>query len=42
MNLIAKMTKSKVLYIVGGIAAVTAWLKMALDKMERNHNEMWE
>lgn len=42
MNLIAKMTKAKVLFIAATVVAITTWAKIALDKIESNYNEMWE
>lgn len=42
MNLIARITKSKLLLIAASAAAIATWLKIALDKLERNHNDMWE
>lgn len=45
MNLtakIAKLLKGRVIFIAAGIIAAITSAKIGLDKLERNHNDMWE
>lgn len=45
MNLtvkIAKILKSRVVFMAAVIIAAIASAKIGLNKLERNHNDMWE
>lgn len=45
MNLIAKIAKllkSKLFVVLAGVITAVASAKIGLDRLERNHNDMWE